>query len=214
MGARTRSGWLATVVMAVGFGLVVAGMWGPDGAGAANVNVNVGSGGLNRFTPEDISINVGDTVTFTHVSGTHNVTFVGFVFNEDITSGNPQETTPPFNADATYYYYCNRHAGATDANAQGLAGNEMVGRVIVGDGGPTPTNTPTRTPTNTTVAMSPTATNTQGAPTATVTQGLPTATNTLGIPTATTTQGVPTATGTVPSTPGEYRSFAPNASRQ
>ncbi|MGK2964202.1 MAG: cupredoxin domain-containing protein [Tepidiformaceae bacterium] len=196
MGARTRAGWLATALTAVGLGLLVAGMWRADGAVAANVNVNVGSGG-NNFAPKDIDIATGDTITFSRVGGTHNVTFVGgFTFSAQFNMSATQAVAGPFNSDATYYWYCNIHAGPGDADAAGLLAGEMVGRVIVGAGGDPPTNTPTRTPTNTTVPMSPTATNTQGAPT------------------ATSTQGVPTTTGTVPSAPGEYRSFAPNASRQ
>jgi hypothetical protein len=175
------------------------------------------------FVPNDIFyIPVGTTVTWTGISGFHSVTSA---------PGSPEEFGTPgglapfvyqhtFNTEGTYYYYCDEHADAVDANNAGLLAGEMVGRVTVlvpptptrtlmptNTSTPTPTNTPSATETNEPTSTSttlPTVTSTT-PPSPTSTTGPPTATSTTGpSPTATSTSTTaagtptPTATGTPP----------------
>ena len=62
--SRTKATGLLMSAVAVG-GLMVPGV-----AGAADETVAVSN---NAFTPDAVTIRVGDTVTWTNTSGTHNV---------------------------------------------------------------------------------------------------------------------------------------------
>lgn len=81
---------------------------------AATIQVQVGAGGL-KFTPQDVTIQVGDTVQWTWVTSPHSSTSgtpgipdgmwdsgiqnAGFVF------------THTFTSDGTFAYYCTVHGG-------------------------------------------------------------------------------------------------------
>jgi glucose/arabinose dehydrogenase len=122
-------------------------------AHAATLTVQVGSGGYMSFTPTSRSINVGDTIRWNWLSGTHSVR-----------SGTQSQPTdefssgvhfPPFTFDHTFntpgdfVYYCEVH------------GQIMSGAISVAGPSATATATPTATATATataTVAPSPSAT--------------------------------------------------------
>lgn len=67
--------WLPALATLVGLAFLVAHLPGPGSVGAADATVQVGQGGA-RFVPNSVNINPGDSVTFEHASGSHNVTFV------------------------------------------------------------------------------------------------------------------------------------------
>jgi plastocyanin len=89
------------------------------------------------FTPKTVTVNVGDTVTFSHKAGVfpHNVRF------EDQASGNPAApstgawtTSRKFDATGTFRFYCEQHGGP--------GGFGMSGKVIVvASGAPVPDTT-------------------------------------------------------------------------
>lgn len=114
-------------------------------AWAANYNVTVGgsTGGeyggsaVLMFSPSSVTINVGDTVTFTNAGGTHNVAADDGSFRCaegcDATGGNGDPnndnwtSTVTFNQAGTFGYHCEVH---------GTMG--MTGTIVVqGDGAPT-----------------------------------------------------------------------------
>ncbi len=95
---------------------------------AAIVNISVGPG--NSFSPKTPTINVGDTVRWTLVGGTHNVNSDTGLFR----SGNPSSNWPapfdvPFNSAGTFGYHCEQH---------GSPGSAMFGTITVVGGGGNP----------------------------------------------------------------------------
>jgi plastocyanin len=125
------------------------------------------------FNPTPLTIQVGDTVTWTNLdSAPHTSTSATGVWNSGTLTKN-QSFSFTFTQAGTYAYLCNIHTS-------------MTGSIIVQE--PTPTNTPTNTQTDT---PTPTATDT---PTATPTDTpLPTDTAT---PTPTITETPPDSTAT------------------
>jgi plastocyanin len=106
----------------VGFGAVV------QPAAAADYPVTVSS---DVFTPSTVTINVGDSVTWSNTGGSHNVHFDDDSF---IQPASPISTmwkaARTFTAPATLRYYCEAHG------AKGGAG--MSGTVVVSAGGAPP----------------------------------------------------------------------------
>ena len=123
MARRLR--WVACAVMAL---FMSAG--GP--AHAATVNVEVGS---DYFKAKAITVNRGDTVTWTWVGGTHNVrstTPAGVLYSDNLQK--PSTWSHTFNeAPGTYQYECTRHSG-------------MTGSVTVVGADTTPPPAPTASP--------------------------------------------------------------------
>ncbi len=79
----------------------------------------------NKFDPKEITIQVGDTVTWTNIGGTHNVNGTKTTFpNNPESFGNNVDSdwtfSFVFNTAGTYDYQCDPHAGFG-----------MVGKVIV-----------------------------------------------------------------------------------
>src|SRR3954452_21418785 len=103
MALRLR--WIACAVMAL---FMLTG--GP--AHAATVNVEVGS---DYFKAKAITVNRGDTVTWTWVGGTHNVrstTPAGVLYSDNLQK--PSTWSHTFTeAPGTYQYECTRHSGMT-----------------------------------------------------------------------------------------------------
>ena len=98
----------------------------------------------NRFTPNIITINAGDTVTFNWSAGTHVVDLKDVSPDLSIDSTHTTGTTTAFTTAGTYYFYCSIHA--TDAlatEAHVLANDAMVGKIVV-SAGAAATATPTR----------------------------------------------------------------------
>lgn len=112
----------------------------PTLARAATTNVTVGQGGT-RFTPNTVSIVVGDTVTWTWAGNNHSATSgppgtPSGVFDSGIkNSGAIYSFT--FTSAGAYSYYCRVH------------GAMMTGTITVTAATPTPTPTPTVAPTPT-----------------------------------------------------------------
>jgi plastocyanin len=134
-------------------------------AGAASPAVLVGSP-ANRFSPNVVNINVGDTVTFNWSSGPHIVDLEDVSPDLTIDSTHTTGTTNAFMTAGTYYYYCSIHSTAdkaTEAHVQ--ANDSMVGKIVVSAAG-TATATAT-TPAAT--ATTPAATATTPAATASAT---------------------------------------------
>jgi plastocyanin len=123
-------------------------------AGAATANVNVGQGGL-VFAPSSVTIAPGDTVTWTFVAGRHNVDAVDGSFESEIQTAPGTPFSHTFAAAGTFFYYCEVHATAADANDAGIAAGKMAGKVVVQAPGQ---GTPTATATSTAPAGTPTAT--------------------------------------------------------
>jgi plastocyanin len=97
----------------------------PLAARAATFQVDVGGGPL-AFSPSTLTIQVGDTVTWTNRGGFHDV-----VSDGNFSSGTPSSSawtfSHTFNTAGTYDYYCTPH------QTQG-----MTGKVIVQGGGNRP----------------------------------------------------------------------------
>lgn len=97
-------------------------------AAATTHEVKVGSGGL-KFTPNDLTIQVGDTVHWTSTGGTHNVV----ADDGSFTSGSPGSNinfSKTFNSAAVVLYYCDQHSSP----GQNI-NTSMNGRITVQTGG-------------------------------------------------------------------------------
>ena len=142
---RTRSGALVVVAVAL---VALMALLPNIGASAATHSVSVGSP-TNRFTPNAITIPVGDSVTFTWAAGTHTVVFQGASPDLTINSSNTSGQTNAFTTPGTYYYFCSIHAEASDATEAHVQANDaMVGKIVVSAsaGATTPTASTTATP--------------------------------------------------------------------
>jgi plastocyanin len=131
--------WAAIALAAATAGGVVvagsaAGGGGATARAAANVTITAGDFFWN---PDTVTIQEGDTVTWTNAQGFHNVLLGDSRLNQPGFPEDPAWNPPPqmtFNEPGSYTFVCEVHPG-------------MTGTVNVGDGGePTPTPTPTPTP--------------------------------------------------------------------
>lgn len=91
-----------------------------DSSNGGENTVVVGPDGKNVFDPESVTVSVGDTVTWTWDSDTHNVVVESQPegANWGGTSGGATETydqgheySHTFDTAGTYEYYCNPHRG-------------------------------------------------------------------------------------------------------
>jgi plastocyanin len=111
------------------------------------------------FSPSQVTVDAGDTVTWNNAGGTHNVVFDdGPAYTEpSLPSSDPWTRSRTFDDTGTFHYHCGFH------------GPSMSGSVVVVTPGSTPSPTPTPTPTATpTPTPTPTATAT-ATPTGTAT---------------------------------------------
>merc|ERR1739848_877018 len=84
-------------------------------AGGANVKLGADNGGL-VFDPSTVTINKGDSVTWTNNAGfPHNI-----MFHEDDLNAPGEKASSTFDVAGAYSYYCEPHQGAG-----------MQGKVIV-----------------------------------------------------------------------------------
>lgn len=182
-------------------------------AEAASTTVQVGQrpGGSsgNQFNAASVTVNGGDSVTFSRFAGTHDVqTAVVPAGAAQFSSPSPLTAGSPFTVTLTvagvYTYYCTIHSDATEATAGGIdasiASGNMVGKIVVAAAA---TATPT-TAAATATPVPPTAT--PAGPTATPASNTPTATPATA--SATATPAAPTAT---PTTPPNTPTTAPGA---
>jgi plastocyanin len=95
---------------------------GPGG-GPAPIEIQLRSNGGNRFTPDNVTIAVGTTVTWTWVDGFHDVVSQNPAFSG---SGDPVSAphafSQTFTTPGTYLYFCSVH---------GLPGSGMRGTIVV-----------------------------------------------------------------------------------
>jgi plastocyanin len=94
-------------------------------AGAADATVTVTS---NVFTPDDVTINAGDMVTWNNEEGTHNLVMPG-VFTQP--AGMGWSVSRTFPTPDTFNYQCTLHAGM-----------DGIVRVVPAPGGPPPGDPP------------------------------------------------------------------------
>ncbi|MEO8541052.1 MAG: plastocyanin/azurin family copper-binding protein [bacterium] len=162
------------LVLVIACALFAIGLSRP--AHAANASVSIAN---FSFTPSTVSVNVGETVTWTNNQDgvTHTVSSdsAGVFDSGNLASGSSFQKT--FTTAGTFTYHCNIHS-------------TMTGTVIVSDQTGA-TATPTATSTSST--PSPTATATSTAGTATATPTVATATPTLS-PTTVPATATPTRT--------------------
>ena len=119
----------AVTVLKFRFLLGIATLFLPLVAAAATTHeVKVGSGGL-KFSPNDLTIQVGDTVHWTSTGGTHNV----HADDDSFRNGNPGPNinfSKTFNSAGVILYYCEQHSSP----GQNINTN-MNGRITVQSGG-------------------------------------------------------------------------------
>ena len=107
-------------------GILVALLASAELALAANQSVSVTN---YSFAPKDVSLTVGETVTWTNTQGTHNVHFNSISFTEPAIFDAPWTVSRTFDAAGTFSYVCQVHP------------LDMTGTVIVqaaGTGPPPP----------------------------------------------------------------------------
>ena len=104
--------------MLLGVGIALAAL--VSGTYASDQVVNVSD---FAFSPRDVTVSVGEKVTWTNTQGEHNVRFEdgSFEMPSDAMSGWTVERT--FNAPGTFRYYCEPHGGP---NGSGMAGSVTV----------------------------------------------------------------------------------------
>lgn len=92
----------------------------------------------NTFTPKTVTINVGESVTFTNDGGFHNVKFEDGKFEQpsdpDFTPWTVKRT---FDQPGTYRYYCEQHGGPGGVGMSGTVVVEGAGGGGGGGGGDT-----------------------------------------------------------------------------
>lgn len=91
----------------------------------ADAVVDVGPGGQSQFSPEELTIESGDTVAFVWLSDTHNVDVQSRPDDADWQGHEPIENTDfvyehTFDVEGTYEYVCDPHVSAG-----------MDGRIVV-----------------------------------------------------------------------------------
>ena len=111
-----------------GIGILVAILVPADSALAANQNVTATSS--NAFTPKDVSVTVGEMVTWTNSGGFHNVRFDDGSFDQppDPVDPWPMPVSRVFNTVGTFRYICEAHD----------VSDNMIGTVTVQAPGGTP----------------------------------------------------------------------------
>jgi plastocyanin len=105
-------------------------------AAAADYPVTVSS---DVFTPLTVTINAGDSVTWSNTGGSHNVHFDDGSFIQPTSPDSTMwKATRTFTAPTTLRYYCEAHGGP--------GGIGMSGRVVVSAGGAPPPPPPPSNP--------------------------------------------------------------------
>ena len=114
-------------------------LFGAEAASASDHQVTVG-GSNDMFSPATLTINAGDTVTFTEVSGSHNVVSDTGIFRcangcdgdgkggSGNVAGNNWSVTIPFATAGTFGYYCEAHGSP----GVGMHGTIRVNAVAFG----------------------------------------------------------------------------------
>ena len=122
-------------------------------SGAANTKGQCSD--TNCFNPQDVNVNVGDTVTWTNsdtvghtaTSGKPADNQTGTVFDSSLIAAGKSYTSPAFSTAGTYDYFCQVHpwmtgevivgaAGSTSQSNSGSTGTGMSGNQTVPEFGP------------------------------------------------------------------------------
>jgi plastocyanin len=131
---HVRRGGALVLVMAVVASVIAAhGSGGATARAAANVTITARD---FFWSPDSVTIQVGDTVTWTNAEGFHNVLLGDSRLNQPGFPTDAAWQPPPkrtFTEPGSYTYVCEVHPG-------------MTGTITVAGGEPTPTPTPTPTP--------------------------------------------------------------------
>ena len=114
------------------------------GTSAAEDQV-VQANGQNQFTPADVTVNAGDTVTWQYAGGFgHTVSSTSANWSKDTGLGPPTatlQTSYLFDRPGRYTYVCKTH------ESEGMRGTVTVAGTVTPTRTPTPTRTTTRPPT-------------------------------------------------------------------
>jgi plastocyanin len=109
----------------------------PGAALAADQTVQATSG--NTFVQSDVSVNVGEKVTWTNTGGSHNVVFDDGMFTQPATpmmpSGWPAVVSRTFSQAGDYTYYCQLHRSV---GMTGVVHVVAAGAPPQGGGSPSP----------------------------------------------------------------------------
>lgn len=129
---------LVTLLLIAAAVIAIVASAGSGGGGAtARAAANVTITARDFFwSPDTVTIQVGDTVTWTNAQGFHNVLLGDSRLNQPGFPDDPAWNPPPqrtFTEPGSYTFICEVHPG-------------MTGTVNVAGGEPTPTPTPTPTP--------------------------------------------------------------------
>src|SRR5574340_1713857 len=118
---------------------------------AASVPVTISSGAANTkgecsdtncFNPQDVNVNVGDTVTWTNsdtvghtaTSGKPADNQTGTVFDSSLIAAGKSYTSPAFSTAGTYNYFCQVHPWMTGEVIVGAAGSTSQSSSSTGTG--------------------------------------------------------------------------------
>ena len=94
-------------------------------AGAANQTVAVSS---NLFTPADVTVQQGDTVTWTNSGGLHNVRFDDGSFEMPAApDSSPWSVSRAFDTVGVFRYYCEEHGYPNGVDMSGAVNVQPVG---------------------------------------------------------------------------------------
>ena len=108
-----------SLALTAGVLLLAAPAYAADQTVTANPN--------NTFTPKDVTISPGETVTWMNQGGFHNVKFDDGTFEQPADpEATPWTTSHRFDQEGTFRYYCELHGGK--------GGVGMAGTVVVGSG--------------------------------------------------------------------------------
>jgi plastocyanin len=109
--------------------------------GALAANQSVTALGSNQFSPADVTVNVGEMVTFSNGSGLHNVHFDDGSFDQPSSPSTSGWSYPrTFNTVGDFRYYCEQHGGP---NGSGMSG---IVHVVAAPPGPPPPSPPPPSP--------------------------------------------------------------------
>jgi plastocyanin len=109
--------------------ILLAAAWVVGVAPALAANQSVTATPSNQFAPANVTVNPGETVTWTNSGGVHNVKFDDGSFEQPADpSTAPWTVSRSFDTPGTFRYYCELHGGP---NGVGMSGTVTVG----GNGG-------------------------------------------------------------------------------
>lgn len=126
-----KSFWVAVVSITAALVLMLGAMQQAYAATAAgDVAVTVSS---NAFTPQAVTINVGESVTWTNTQGTHNVVADDGSFTSGAPSSDNWTHTETFNMAGTYQYFCELHGNTGGIGMSGTVTVNAPTAVTLGD---------------------------------------------------------------------------------